>query len=250
MGILDLAAPALDAIDAAWVGVLPSAVRIGVWAFVASAASMGLYALISPQRTIARLKAQATAARKRLARYDADLKGLGPVAREALAASFKHLGATLAPVLVASLPVLVVMAWLSTAYGYRYPQPGTAVEVATSPAGATLTVSTATADGADTVAWPRDGETVVLRDGAGRAVVRLPLAAPVPVVHKQRWWNIFLGNPAGYLPEATPLERVELALPRRHYLDAGPAWLGTWEVIFVTALVICSLAIKRALRVV
>ena len=73
----------------------------------------------------------------------------------------------------------------------------------------------------------------------------VPLARPVPVVEKRHWWNALIGNPAGYLPEAGPVERIELSLPAVEVLPFGPSWLRGWEVLFFTLLVAFSLIIKK-----
>lgn len=105
----------------------------------------------------------------------------------------------------------------------------------------------ATTGAAGRVAWPRS--TLDLVDAEGTRLLALPLEHPVPVVHKRAWWNGLFGNPAGYLPEASRVERVEIGLPRERYLESGPAWLGRWETIYFGAVIVLSLAIKVAFRI-
>ena len=58
-----------------------------------------------------------------------------------------------------------------------------------------------------------------------------------------------IGNPAGYLPDDAPLERIEVDLPPKEYLALGPAWLRSWYAVFFAALLAASLAIKVAARI-
>src|SRR3546814_19779777 len=69
-------------------------------------------------------------------------------------------------------------------------------------------------------------------------------------LHKEQWWNVLIANPLGYLAADSPLELVEIALPRREVLPFGPWWLRTWEFVFFTTLVAASLAIKLLFRLV
>jgi hypothetical protein len=70
----------------------------------------------------------------------------------------------------------------------------------------------------------------------------------VPTIHKREWWNLLLGNPAGYLPEGGPLERLDLELRPQYYLPVGPEWLKMWYVPFFGILLLASLAIKVIVR--
>ncbi|HEX2478697.1 MAG TPA: hypothetical protein VHK45_05415 [Geminicoccaceae bacterium] len=90
---------------------------------------------------------------------------------------------------------------------------------------------------------------IVIRDRTGRVVDRVACRAPVPTIHKREWWNMLLGNPAGYLPDSSPLERVELELTPQHYLPVGPEWLKPWYVPFFGVLLFASLAIKVVAKI-
>ncbi|MFW6202036.1 MAG: hypothetical protein ACOC8B_05630, partial [Gemmatimonadota bacterium] len=72
----------------------------------------------------------------------------------------------------------------------------------------------------------------------------IPLAAPVEVVHKRRWWNLLFGNPAGYLPDGQPVEAVTVDLPARDLVGIGPDWLRGWEPAFFVALLVVSISLK------
>jgi hypothetical protein len=81
------------------------------------AASMGLYALVSPQRRLGELKDLVREARGALLAYEGDFAGAWPLMRRQIALSFRHLGLTLLPTLVAALPVVGAAFWLAGRHG-------------------------------------------------------------------------------------------------------------------------------------
>lgn len=241
MGLFDLPAPLFAFLDSGLAVVIPPFARLILWAIVAAILSMGLYWLLSPQRRIATAKADATAARRALDAHDGEFADAWPLMRRMLEASVRQLGLVTLPAVLASLPVLFLLAWLSTAYGYGFPADAGTVGLRAVP------------DGYDARLEPGMGDNVahdvVVLDQAGETALRLPLRVPVTTIHERQWWNTLFGNPAGYLPEAAPVQRVELDLPEQRFLSFGPAWLGAWYTIFFAALAIASLVIKIAWRI-
>jgi len=251
MGLFDLPAPLLSWIDQVILGALPPVVHLVVWGLAGSVLSMGLYKLISPQKRIGELRFAAVEARRRMAAYDGEFSGLGAVAFTSLGLSFRHVGAILLPAVSASLPVICLLAWLSNNYGYRLPVANTVIAIQIEPSSSAVTWQgeAIPPPGASDIAWPPDEGTARLLDAQSRLLVELPLPAAVPIIHKRQWWNHLLGNPIGYLPVDGPVEKVTLGLQPRTYLDVNPAWLGGWEMIFLTVLFVASIAIKFAFRI-
>lgn len=238
--MLDLPAPLFAAADAALDGVLPPLARVVLWGAVAGVASMLLYALISPQARIARGRQQLRERRRQLERFDGELGDAMPLITGLLRHALYQVGRTAWPALLASLPLLALMAWLSTAYGYRYPDPEQPPAVSVEPPGpvARWLAPTATTP-------PR----ILLTDPAGSAVRDLWLQAPVTRLHPPRWWNHLIANPAGYLPPGSGVREVLIDLPRRELLPVGPAWMRGWEVAFFTALLTTSVLVRRLARI-
>jgi hypothetical protein len=73
--------------------------------------------------------------------------------------------------------------------------------------------------------------------------------APVDRIEKRHWWNLLLGNPAGYLPAETAVDRIDLAMQRREVIALGPSWLRTWEPIFFAPLLLGALMLNLIRRV-
>lgn len=246
MGLLDLPAPVFAGLDSLLSSLAPPTMRLALWGVIAAALSMGAYWLLSPQTRIAQAKADALAARRALDAYDGELAGAWPLMGRVLRTALRQLGLVTSPAVLGSLPVLALLAWLSTTYGHDFPADGADIPVRTTPQAGEARVQTVQAE-ADAAA--EAGRQVVVVDQAGNVVERFLLSAPVPTIHKRQWWNALIGNPIGYLPDSSPLEWIELGLPQREYLPVGPSWLRAWYVVFFGVLLAASLGIKVAGRI-
>lgn len=241
MGLFDLPAPVFTGLDGLLGAALPPAARLVLWAVLGGVLSMALYKLLSPQAAIARVKKDALEARVALNAYDGEFEGAWPLMRRMLGLSFKQLGIVIGPAVLASLPILSLLAWVSTSYGHAFPAGDAAVGVRAGPGA----VSASWVPPAAASPAPR----VVVADGGGRVLDDIALNAPVPVVHKKQWWNLLLGNPVGYLAADAPVDRVEIDLPRQEFLPFGPGWARSWEVPFFLALLLSSILVKVVFRI-
>ncbi|MFP4559959.1 MAG: hypothetical protein ACLFQ3_01435 [Thiohalorhabdus sp.] len=245
MGILEAPAPLFAWLDAQMEGLLPPWGRLVAWGAIAALVSMGLYRFLSAQGRIARGKRDLARARQELDAYDGELEGAWPLIRGLLRAAFRQVGRVGGPAVAASLPLLSLLIWLSTAYGYAYPPPGTEPVIRSQPAELEARWRAARSRGTGDQAVPH----VVVADGDGRVLAEVALREPVPVLHKWRWWNALVGNPAGYLPANGRVERLRLELPRQEVLPLGPSWARGWELSFFLALVVASVALKVLFRI-
>lgn len=254
-GVLDLPSPLFGGIDGLLSGWLPPTARLLLWAVVAAVASMALYRLTSNQPRLAAIKAEMAALRTRIAAFDGPFAEMWGLTRRNLVLALRQLWVTLVPAILASVPVLFLLVWVSNSFDLALPQPGDPVEVeALAGAGDTLPPLRwvpadgvrAHGDGRWTVTWPDAGAPLELRN-ADQRLLTLPLAAPVGVVHQHQWWNRLLGNPAGYLPPGE-VAAVDIALPARSYLPFGPTWLRGWMPLFFAVVLAVSLLLKLAWR--
>ena len=246
MGLLDLPAPLFAGLDSLLSGLAPPTLRLALWGVIAAVLSMGAYWLLSPQTRIAQAKADALAARRELDAYDGEFAEAWPLMGRVLRTALRQLGLVTSPAVLGSLPVLALLAWLSTSYGHSFPADDAEIPVRATPQIGDVRVQ---AVQPDAQAAAHAGHQVVVLDDAGNVVKRFPLSAPVPMIHKRQWWNALIGNPIGYLPDSSPLEWIELGLPQREYLPLGPSWLRAWYVVFFGVLLGASLAIKVAARI-
>jgi hypothetical protein len=249
LGLFDLAGPVFTWLDQVLAAAVPAAGRLVLWGLVAAAFSMALYAALSPQQRLRRIREQAVEARRALDSYDGSFADARPLLAAMFSTSMKQLAVVFGPAVLASLPLLFMLAWLHGAFGYVLPEREATVDLRTLPEGYEATVR-------QSEAAPLSGREVaeapflVVRDGSGRVVEERALNAPVTSLHKEQWWNLLIANPLGYLAEDSPLEWVEIDLPRQEVLPFGPWWLRTWEFVFFTTLVAASLAIKLLFRLV
>lgn len=253
MGLFDLPSPLFALVDklVAW---LPGIVGLAFWALLSAIATMWLYHRFSRQEELAEIKPKIKAVQKKMARYDGPMADLWPLIGESMRLSFRQMGMTLWPALIASLPILFVLVFLSNHYGHRFPAAGKSVlvqpEGAESPADWSWNGTHAEWLGANAgwrVTWPTDHATLSARDR--KAVLALPPPAPSGVVHKRQWWNWLLGNPAGYLADDAPVDALKLDLPGQTFLNFGPDWIRGWEAPYLLLLVVFSLAIKIRFKI-
>ena len=240
MGLFDLPAPLFSIPTALLSGLLPPAILIVLWGVVGAVVGVELYRLFSPQQRLTVLKTELRSAQEQLSGYDGELAGAWPIMGRLLRLAFSRLALVLPAAILSSLPLLALIVWLDTVYGRSLPAAGQEV--------------TATTPSADFVAhWSgANGDKVphvIVTDRAGQTVADVALRAPVDRIEKRRWWNLLFGNPVGYLPNQSAIDRIDLALPRQELIDIGPRWLRGWEPIFFAALLLCAIPLSLFRRV-
>lgn len=251
-GLFDLPGPALDWLDSRLL-LLPELVRLLFWAAIGSVASMSLYALLSPQRRLAEIKVRIRESQAGVQAYSGGFRGALPLLKRQIGLNFRHVGLTLAPAVVGSLPVLFLLPWLALRFGWNLPEPGTFVTVTARPARGELSwqpsLPAPAGPGSWKISWPRPDHFTSLRTADGTVLLNLPLAQPTPAFAKRRWWHLLFGEAAGYLPEDAPVESVELSLPRKVVIPGAPRWLAGWEAPFFGGMLLFSVAIKMRCRI-
>ncbi|RUU04175.1 hypothetical protein EOD23_17080 [Mesorhizobium sp. USDA-HM6] len=233
MGLLDMPSPVLSALDNWLTPVLPSPVKLVLWAALGAFLCMELYRVLSPQKRIAEIKLAYARTQQSVADFEGEFEEAWPLLRRMLALALRRVALVFPATIAASLPLLLVVVWLDSRYGDVYPPPDASVGV---------TVSN------DFLGrWVNAGNGVPhaqVVDRTGAAIADVPVTSAVSVIQKWRWWNVLIGNPAGYLPDDLPFDRIDLGLPRQQVLAVGPAWLRGWEGIFFAATILVALMLK------
>lgn len=252
-GLFDLCSPALSAIDGFLADSLALAPvwRIAFFAALGSVGSMLLFKRLSNQTELAALKRQTSAVQQALARAETEVAGLGQLIRQNLALSGRRLWLSFWPALAASVPVLFLLTFCSTQFGFQASDPGSRVYV--TPAEFDISPSQFEWRGVNAqwdarkAAWtfyqPESGQHATLALD-GRAQVVLPTAVPASVIHKKRWWNFFFANPAGYLDEGAQIGLFMIDAPPQIIIDWGPGWMRGWAFAFLSFLVLFSIISK------
>ncbi|MCO6441933.1 MAG: hypothetical protein J5I81_12835 [Nitrococcus mobilis] len=242
MGVFDAPAPIFAWLDAQTAMAIPPLGRLILWGSVAALISMGLYRALSAQERIGRTKIKLTELRQRLEAHDGDFADATPLIGNLLRTALQQVGLVAWPALLSSLPLLTLVCWLSTAYGYTYPAPGSTPTIQTMPPHPYAKWIEGVRD--DAVPEYRPPPHILIADRNQTIVADISWRAPVPIVHKWQWWNALVGNPIGYLPSDAPVDRIEVALPGKKYLGFGPQWLRGWETPFFFALLVVSIVTK------
>lgn len=241
MGLFDVPAPVFAWLDTQAATILSAPFRLVIWGAIGGLVSMGLYRLLSSQRRIAEGKRALADARQRLDGFDGEFADAMPLIKHLLGTAFAQVGRVSAPAIAASLPLLALIAWLTTAYGYAYPTPGVTPTIHLAP----QQLQAEWVEPESSQQAPR----VVVNDTQRGTVAEVILPEPVPMVHKRRWWNTLFGNPAGYIDDDAAVERIHIELPAREYLTVGPDWLHGWELPFFLSLLVASVALKVIARI-
>lgn len=252
MGLFDLPGPLLTIWDHLISGFTPVWARILLLSFISSGLSMGLYGWVSPQKKLKDISQNARQARNELATYDGEFDGLVSLVKQVLAHSSKHLGLIVLPALLASLPLLCILVWFSNHFDTVPPQPGETVCLEIHPADRAKTLRFSTAvtwkEDQPCLSWP-DKNSFEIRDAEEHLLVKLDANLSVGVVHKEVWWNKLISNPAGYLPDDAPVDRIAVDLKPFEVLSLGPEWMRGWPFVFLVPLLIFSIAIKIIFRI-
>lgn len=235
MALFDLPYGLLSWLDEAAARLLSPLMRIVCWALITALLAMEIYRRSSPQHRLSRLKQEFRDTERNLNNYAGSLTEAWPLLGRLLGLSLQRIWLVVPATLLTGIPVLILLLWLSTTYGYRFPEPRESISV---------TVSNPGYQGR----WePQDSRRpgrALVTDGAGKVVLEFTPTAAVPVISKWRPWNLLLGNPAGYLPARAPIEAIQLSLPRQELIAAGPPWIRGWEFSFFGLLLLFGLLLK------
>lgn len=243
MGIFDTPAPLLAWVDHHAAMVLPAWLRLALWGGIGALVSMVLYRQLSAQDKIVRGKNELNQAKQRLNAFDGEFNEAWPLMRDMLNQALRQVMRVGWPAIVASLPLLFLLSWLSNTFGYAFPPAGTSLQIQTVPGQYEAVWVDPPAGNATDL--PR----IVVFDENHIQVAETQMQAPVPVIHKRQWWNGLFGNPVGYLPARAPVERIQAGLPRQQHLAFGPQWMRGWEFIFFVSLLVVSIILKKQLKI-
>lgn len=252
MGLFDLLAPVLGAIDSVLSGFLPGGLRLALWGVLAGWLTMLLYRKLSRQEAISELKDRQKILQQEIAKFDGEMSELMPRIKEAFALGFKQLGLAIGPAILATIPILFIVVWVATQFVYQAPQAGEQVSATAEPERGNLIWSAnASAELTEEgwqIQWPAEGEALTL-SADSKPVLTLSDEELHGIIHKKVWWNALIGNPAGYLEEGSKVEAVHIALPERTYLGFGPGWMRGWMFLFFGTFLLASVAFKFLLRI-
>jgi hypothetical protein len=255
LSLFDLLSPALSRIDELMrdsLGLAPVG-RIAVFAALGSVASMLLFKRLSNQDELATLKQQIKVVQKELVGEQGSLK---KVLLQNLKLTGRQLWLSFWPALLASVPIIFLLAFCSNQFGVEAANAGdrvyvTPIGLERSPAEYRWRGVNAQWD-ARRNAWtfhqPEEGQTASLMLG-GQQELSLPTVAPASTMHRRQWWNYLVANPAGYLDANTSIARFEINAAPQPILNWGPGWVRGWLFAFMVFLVLFSVASKLVWKI-
>ena len=251
MGLLDLPGIIFDVVEVGLTALsMPAWLRILAWSVISGAAGMWLYRRYSPQSRIAEVRTQIAVAQNDLAKYDGEFNGLLPLIGRQFRLVFTQMRLTLGATLIAGLPILLMLPWLSNHYSNELPAPASTVTICMEPEAtiallrpeAVLQPSNRSA-GCRNIVWPTVPDAITLRDDR-QDLLTLPLQHAVPIIHQKEWWNVLLGNPLGYLPEQSSIRSLHMDLPEQTIIPWGPGWVRGWEFCYFLGVLTVSLWLR------
>ncbi len=256
--LFDLLSPMLAALDSVLSDTLALAPvwRIAFFAALGSVVSMLLFKTLSNQAELAELKREIKSVQKELARPQGEQHSLRKALRQNLQLTGRQLWLSFWPALLASIPLLFLLAFSSNQFGFEAAQPEsrvyvTPIELQGAPTEYEWLGVNSQWD-ARRQAWtfyqPGPGQSASLMRGDERQL-SLPTAVSTGVMHSKRWWNYLLANPAGYLDTDVAFERIEFNTPTQAIINWGPGWMRGWLFAFMLFLVLFSIAIKVAWKI-
>jgi hypothetical protein len=256
--LFDILSPALSRID----GVLSNTLaltpvwRIAIFAALGSIASMLLFKTLSNQAELADLKQAIKTVQKELARPDTEAQNLKKNIQKNLKLTGRQLWLSLWPALIASIPVLFLLAFSSNQFGVETATSNSRVYVTPkdfqgSPLEYEWLGVNAQWD-ARKKAWTfyqlNPGQSASLMSGSQKQL-GLPTSVPTSVIHHKQWWNYLFANPAGYLDASVNIGRFEFNTPTQIIINWGPGWMRGWLFAFLSLLVLFSVGIKVVWRI-
>ena len=252
MGLFDLAAPLFGAVDGLFDGILPAGLRLALWGVLAGWLTMVVYRRLSNQDRISELKAEQKTQQQLISNFDGEFDELLPLIRKTLGLGFRQLGLSLGPALLATVPVLFLVAWVAGQFGYSMPAPGQNITLSAEPDSSSLQFSPGSGalsqDQGWQLPWPQPDQPVTV-SAQNQPLLSLPLVRPVPVLHKKQWWNWLFANPIGYIDDNREVDVLNIDLPEQQFIPAGPGWVRGWMFLFFSVFLVSSVAFKLLLKI-
>ena len=252
MGFFDILNPVFTGIETYLLSWIPAWARVALYGLGSGIVTMLLYAKVSNQDALTQGKSTSKEALSALRKLDpeAEFDVVLATMRKAIAAPLRQAKNAAIPALWASLPLIFVLVWLDNSYSYQAPPVGSSIQALTEPF-VPLQESDSvhrTEGQTYSLTWPESGQ-IELKRLTGDLIIFIPSSTHVPLIHKRKWWNILIGNPAGYLDESAPISSVEFTNTPRELIGFGPHWLRSWLVFYFAVLMAAAVAIKVKFKI-
>ena len=252
-GLVNLAFPLFNFVDGIVSWIFSDFLRLILWGVFSGIIAMFGYWLCSNQQRIKGQQNVIAGLKQQLKSNDDQFDDVMKLSLRNLRESFKLLGMVSLPAILSGLPVLVIILWVSFQFGFALPEPGDEVPLHAYPSNVEVEIEPSgilrgEVDGY-ILNWPNDPFSVKIFDPKGEIHSGLPVDPPSNVLHQRRWWNVLLGNEAGYISAGAEIDVLRFGLQRLQVLPSLPGWMSTWEFTYFLTIVVTSLFIKRVFRI-
>ena len=244
----------LNLVDGWLASLLPLAVRLAIWGALAGSLSMIIYAKLSPQASIAKMKTKTRSLQRAMLNMDLVFADFMRLSKENLKTSLRLFFTVLGPAVVSAIPVILLAIWIHTCLAYEAPPTPDDLEVMTE--GRSIELQLLNYNELNEISkneiQARNfavSEEIVIKIDNKVIYSGNPLSPPMPVIHKRRWWNVILDSPAGYIVKDAPIDSMKLNISRKQIIKWMPGWASGWEVPFFIFVLIANLGIKYGFRI-
>ena len=246
--------PILNMVDR-WLAILlPFAVRLSMWGALAGILSITIYAKLSPQASIAKMKSKIRSLQREMLSIELEFADFLRLSRENLKTSLRLFIIVLGPALVSAVPVIFFAVWIHTCLAYEAPPTPDDLVVTTEDENIELCLLRNT--NLDEVPhneihdhYLANSEVIVVMADNKVIYSGTPLSPPTSVIHKQRWWNVLLASPAGYVVSDAPIDSIRLNVSKKRVVKWMPDWAAGWEFPFFVFVLLAALGIKLGFRI-
>ena len=246
--------PVLSIVDGWFAGLLPLSVRLSMWGALAGILSITIYAKISPQASIAKMKTKTRSLQREMLNVDLVFADFMRLSKENLKTSLRLFFTVLGPALASAIPVILLAIWIHACLAYEAPPTPDDLEVMTEDRNIELQLLNYNElnEISKNEIQARNfavSEEIVIKIDNKVIYSGNPLSPPMPVIHKRRWWNVILDSPAGYIVKDAPIDSIKLNISRKQIIKWMPGWASGWEVPFFIFVLIAALGIKLGFRI-
>lgn len=253
-GIINLFFPFLNFFDDVLTMVnLNLFLRILLWGVISGVIATWLYVLVSDQSVLRNQKHSLKVLRAHLANaQDGEFDEILNLSLKNLKQSLLLLKMVLWPTLVSSTPVLVIILWLSAFHSYRLPSHDILSIELLSPIGQIEVMppeSIVKRDGRVVNLSIDNSSSIRFYDDNGVVYEGIPASPPIPFVYPWHWWNIVLGNEAGYLRSGSQLEAIHFQYEPKVLLSGVPEWISNWQFPYILGLTSTAFGLRLKFKI-
>ncbi|MBL4659313.1 MAG: hypothetical protein JKY19_03080 [Alcanivoracaceae bacterium] len=250
MAFFDIFAPVLSLFDDMIEPFTSTFIRLVFWAYIAAMISSVIFKRLSNPEKINALKIKLKAMQDQLNQHEGEFAELKDLAVNTIKLSMKRMVLTFIPALLASIPVIFLLTYLSNRYELHEPVVNEVVPININweKLDANNTVSIFKRDelikkeNINSISWPEKNQILNLIDDTTNIEI-LIFPSPISrIIHKKKWWNNLIGNPAGYLAEDSSISSIEFNYQQQEIISFGPKWIRGWLFIFFFMTMIFSVA--------